>query len=70
MSRCATLKAFSIFLLRNKVSVCENCVNCAQPLGVYIQKSEMAQRFGVSSSGASGVGVESLAQLRVKFAVL
>lgn len=50
-----------------RLSVCENCV---QPLDVYIQRSKIAQRFGVRSSGASGVGVESLAQFRVKLALL
>ncbi len=49
------------------MSVCENCV---QPLDVYIQRSKTAQRFGVRSSGTSGVGVESLAQFRVKLALL
>lgn len=47
---------------RSKLSVCENWV---QPQGV-IQKWKIAQKFGVRSSG---VGVETLDQFRVKFAV-
>lgn len=52
---------------KTKLSVCENCV---QPLGVYIQRSNIAQRFMVRSRGTSGVVVESLAQFRVKLALL
>lgn len=54
-------------LKRSKASVCEKCV---QPLDVYIQMSETAQRFVVRSSETSGARVELFDQSWVKLARL